>query len=70
MCNEISGDEHAIHTEYNTESGVQSIDTSIKKGGRDDALIIKVLREINDDFHDANKITLALNSTILEKLVT
>ena len=32
-------------------------------------MIIKALREINDDFHDANKINLALNSTILEKLV-
>ena len=43
--------------------------SSIKPGGRDDQLIIKALREVNDDFHDANKINVALDSTILEKLV-
>ena len=43
--------------------------SSIKPGGRDDQLIIKALREVNDDFHDANKINIALDSTILEKLV-
>jgi len=45
------------------------VSSSIKPGGRDDQLIIKALREVNDDFHDANKINVALDSTILEKLV-
>lgn len=69
MCTEIAGEKHEIHTEFEVDSGAKSVTSSIKAGGRDDKLIKKVLREINDDFHDAVKINLALNSTILEKLV-
>lgn len=70
ICTELSGEPHTIHTTYVTEDGEEGeITSEIKPGGRDDKLLIKALREINDDFHDANKMQLALNSTILEKLV-
>lgn len=36
---------------------------------KDDVLKTKVLIEINEDFHSAEKINLALDSTILKELV-
>ena len=38
--------------------------------GNDDILKTKVLIEINEDFHQADKINFALESTILHELVT
>ena len=38
--------------------------------GKDDVLRTKVLIEINEDFHQADKINFALNSTILSELVS
>jgi rRNA-processing protein FCF1 len=37
--------------------------------GRDDTLRKKVLIEINEDFHQADKLNFALNSAILTELV-
>jgi len=37
--------------------------------GKDDVLRTKVLTEINEDFHQADKINFALESTILSELV-
>ena len=70
LCTEIAGEPHAISTQVEAESGEKSVQTSLKAGGRDDQLIIKALREVNDDFHDAVKVNQALDSTILQKLVT
>ena len=69
MCTEIAGEKHDVTTTYNTEEGTDQVTSHLKSGGRDDELIKKALREINDDFHDAIKMSKALNSTILEKLV-
>mmetsp|Transcript_39466 Transcript_39466/g.39017 ORF Transcript_39466/g.39017 Transcript_39466/m.39017 type:complete len:288 (+) Transcript_39466:27-890(+) len=69
ICTEISGEEHKVTTTVDTEGAKFEVSSSIKAGGRDDKLITKALKEINDDFHDAIKINLALGSTILEKLV-
>jgi hypothetical protein len=38
--------------------------------GKDDVLKTKVLIEINEDFHSADKLNFALNSNILSELVT
>lgn len=37
---------------------------------KDDILMTKVLIEINEDFHSADKINFALDSTILKELIT
>lgn len=37
--------------------------------GKDDVLRTKVLIEINEDFHQADKINIALKTTVLEELV-
>lgn len=37
--------------------------------GKDDVLRTKVLREITEDFHQADKLNFALESTILSELV-
>jgi hypothetical protein len=36
---------------------------------KDDLLRTKVLIEVNEDFHQADKVNIALDSTILEELV-
>jgi hypothetical protein len=58
-----------MHTEIESEAGSKEIKVNLDVGPKDDSVIIKVLREINDDFHDADKINIALDSTILYKLV-
>jgi hypothetical protein len=69
MCTQFEEQKYEMHTEMVTDSGTKDVKINIDVGPKDDNVTKKVLREINDDFHDANKINAALNSTILEKLV-
>lgn len=63
MCTELNGTNHSIYTTYNKEDGSTAhIETQIRPAGEDEKLVIKDLRELNDDFHDANKINVALKS--------
>ncbi len=53
-----------------SKGSINKIEKMCKEmAGHDDVLKTKVLIEINEDFHQADKINFALESTILKELV-